>query len=237
MSDDIVQLVATASRVLAAHGQGDFIWGHASVRDPDGRGVWIKEAGYGMEEITADLVHLVSPEGDVIEGDGARHNEYPIHTEIMNARPDVGAVVHTHAPHAVALAASGHPLRPVSHAANLFVPPQVPRFTETADLIMTPSLGRRVAQQLGDANAIFLVNHGIVTVGPDIQTATVTAVVLEQACAQQLRTLGFGGWATWSDSAESLSKRAHIYDQKAINAVWNYLVRTVTTRSELSLRG
>jgi len=34
MSDDVRALVATASRVLAAAGQGDFIWGHASARDP-----------------------------------------------------------------------------------------------------------------------------------------------------------------------------------------------------------
>src|SRR5690606_10392577 len=117
MREDIRELVAVSSRILAANHQGDLIWGHSSMRDPDGRGVWIKEAEYGMEEVTADRVHLVSPDGNVESGAGTRHNEYPIHTEIMLARPDVGAVVHTHAPHAVALAASGQSLRPVSHAA------------------------------------------------------------------------------------------------------------------------
>jgi ribulose-5-phosphate 4-epimerase/fuculose-1-phosphate aldolase len=230
MSSDIaelVELVATASRILAAAGQGDLIWGHASVRDPDGRGVWLKAATWGLEEVTADRVHLVSPDGEVVAGDGPRHSEYPIHTEIMNARPDVGAVVHTHPPHGVALAATGQPLRPVSHAANYFVPPEVPRFTRTADLILTRELGQAVGAELGPARAIFLVNHGVVTVGPDLQTATVAAVLLERACAQQMLTHAFGGWPTWSDHDESLSKRRNIYAEGPVRAVWEYLVRSL----------
>jgi L-fuculose-phosphate aldolase len=227
VSRDITDLVATASRILAAAGQGDLIWGHASVRDPDGRGAWLKAAGWGLEEVTADRVHLVSPDGEVVAGDGPRHSEYPIHTEIMIARPDVGAVVHTHPPHAVALAATGQPLRPVSHAANYFVPPEVPRFTQTADLILTRELGQAAAAELGPARALFLVNHGIVTVGPDLQTATVAAVLLERACAQQLLTRAFGGWPSWSGPDESLSKRSHIYGEGPVRGVWDYLVRSL----------
>ena len=63
-------------------------------------------------------MHLVSEDGQVLEGGGQRHSEYPIHTEIMIARPDVGGVVHTYPPHAVALAGTGQALRPVSHAAT-----------------------------------------------------------------------------------------------------------------------
>jgi ribulose-5-phosphate 4-epimerase/fuculose-1-phosphate aldolase len=84
----------------------------------------------------------------------------------MAARPDVGGVVHTHPPYVLALAAAGAPLLPVSHAANYFSPRGVPRFTETADLILTPELGKKVAACLGDASAVFLVNHGMVTVAP-----------------------------------------------------------------------
>lgn len=225
--ETIRELVANSSQVLASQGQDDFIWGHTSIRDTDNRGVWIKQAEWSLGEVTPDRVHLVSRAGEVLEGDGARHSEYPIHTEIMNARPDIGAVVHTHPPYAVALGASGQALRPVSHAANMFVPPEIPRFTFTADLIMTPELGEKLASALGASNAIFLVNHGIVTVGEDIQTATVRAVVLEQAARQQLLTNQMGGWPTWSDSEESLQKRLHVYNDRAIHAVWDYLVRNL----------
>ena len=228
MNEEIRALVATASRILAAAGQGDLIWGHASARDPDGHGVWLKSARWGLEEVTPDRVHLVSEDGQVLEGAGQRHSEYPIHTEVMIARPDVGAVVHTHPPHAVALAATGQPLRPVSHAANYFVPPEVPRFTGTGDLILTRDLGREIASTLGSAPALFLVNHGIVTVGPDLQTATVAAVLLERACAQQMLTHAFGGWPTWSGPGESRSKRRNIYADGPVRAVWDYLERSLS---------
>ncbi|MFI1164499.1 class II aldolase/adducin family protein [Streptomyces sp. NPDC020801] len=232
ISADLRALVATASRVLGAAGHADLIWGHASTRDPQDRGVWLKQSGWGMEEVTPELVHLVDPDGVVVEGVGPRHSEYPIHTEVMNARPDIGAVVHTHSRAAVALAATGQPLRPVSHEANLFVPPDVPRFTHTADLILTRELGRRVADALGDARALFLVNHGIVCVGPDLPTAVVTAVLLDRACSQQLLTLQGGGWATWSDEDEALAKRDHIYSEAAIQQVWDYLVRRLKAQGQ-----
>ena len=227
MNENVQALVAAASRILAAAGHGDLIWGHASARDPGGRGVWIKSANWGLEEVTADRVHLVSGDGEVLDGSGPRHSEYPIHTEIMAARPDVGGVVHTHPPHAVALAATGQPLRPVSHAANYFVPPGIPRFLQTADLILTRDLGKAVAAELADASAIFLVNYGIVTVGKNLQTATVAAVLLERACAQQMLTHAFGGWPTWSAPDEALSKRANIYADGPVRAVWDYLARSL----------
>lgn len=225
MTHDVRRLVADSSRILGSVDHGDLIWGHSSTRDPEGRGVWMKASGWGLEEITPERVLLVSPEGDVLDGDGPRHSEYPIHTEIMAARPDVGGVVHTHSPHAVALAAAGHPLLPVSHAANLFVPPGVPRFTRTADLILTRDLGADLASALGKAEAVFLVNHGIVTVGPTLEIATVAAVILERAAEQQLLTTSFGGYPTWSDDREAMRKREHIYPPAAMRQVWDYLLR------------
>lgn len=227
MAEELRELVATANRVLGVNGHDDLIWGHASCRDPRGRGVWIKAAEWGLDEITPDRVHLVDPDGRVLDGEGLRHSEYPIHTEIMAARPDVGAVVHSHPPYATALAASGQSLRPVSHAATAFVPPEVPRFTATADLILTPDLGKQVAVDLGEASAVFLVNHGIVTVGPDLPTATVLAVLLERAAKQQWLTTTMGGSPTWSDPEECLAKREHIYHPKALAGVWDYLVRAL----------
>src|ERR687885_936123 len=98
--------VALGCRILALEDQGDFVWGHVSARDPDGRGVWMKAATLGFEEIGAEQVILVSWDGDVLAGDGRRHAEYPIHTELVHARQDVAAVVPTPAPWSGALAAT-----------------------------------------------------------------------------------------------------------------------------------
>lgn len=225
MSKATRHLVATSSQLMARAGSADLIWGHVSARDEQGRGVWIKQAGIGLEEVTPETVQLVDWEGRVLEGDGPRHSEWPIHTEVMAARSDVNGVVHVHSRHPVALASSGVDLRPVSHEANYFAPHGVPRFDATGDLILTTDLGRAVASTLGEATAAFLVNHGVITVGEDLAAATVAAIILDRACAQQLLTASYGGQPTWSDEQESLEKRGHIYGNGSVGQVWDYLVR------------
>jgi ribulose-5-phosphate 4-epimerase/fuculose-1-phosphate aldolase len=234
MSDDpaiearqLRQMVSLGCRVLGQADQGDLIWGHVSARDPSGRGVWMKASGLGFEEVGPDQVLLVSWHGEVLEGTGRRHVEFPIHTEVMRARPEVGAVIHTHSPSAVALGALGVPLRPISHEANLFVPPDLARYTQTGDLILTEELGRSVADVLGDRNAAMMVNHGIVVAGADVPTATVTAILLDRACRIQLIAMGAGGWPSWSSPAESLAKREHCYPEPMLAAAWDYLVRSL----------
>jgi L-ribulose-5-phosphate 4-epimerase len=217
--------VALGCRVLGARGQSDLVWGHLSARDPDGAGVWMKASTYGFEEITADRVLLVDPDGEVLEGDGRRHAEYPIHTEVIAARPDVGAVVHTHSPAAVAFGAIGQPLQPVSHEATLFVPPDVARFTATGDLVLTPETGQALAETLGDRNAALMVNHGIVVAGPDVATAVVTTILFDAACRMQLRVLAAGGARHWSSDEEAIAKRAHCYPPALIRHAWEFMVR------------
>jgi ribulose-5-phosphate 4-epimerase/fuculose-1-phosphate aldolase len=185
----------------------------------------MKRATVGFEEVGPDDVILVEPEGSVREGNGRRHAEYPIHTEIAAVRPDVGSVVHTHAPFAVGLAATGVPLLPISHEGTLFVPPDIARFTDTGDLILTRDLGRALARTLGERNAIFLVNHGIVTVGNDVPTAVMTAVLLERACRTQIRAMAAGTIEHWSDDTEALAKRDHCYSPELLRQAWDYLVR------------
>jgi L-fuculose-phosphate aldolase len=218
-------LVTDASQALAAAGLGDMVWGHASVRDPEGRGVWMKSSGWGFEEIDERKVVLVSPAGDVVAGTGKRHLEYPIHTEIIARRPDVGAVVHTHAPALAAFASLDVDLQPLSHDAVPFTYPQLPRFTDTGALIATPELGRALAAVLGDANAVLVPNHGAATAGPDIQTAVMYAVLLERACRTQLLALAAGGPRRWSDEAETQFKRDQVWNPGQLHAGWDYLVR------------
>lgn len=225
MSPDPRQVVSTGSRVLGRQAQGDLVWGHLSMRDLDGRGVWMKRSTIGFGEVGPDDVVLVDRGGEVLEGDGRRHAEYPLHTEIMAARPDVGAVVHSHAPSAVAFASLAAPLRAISHEGTLFTPPDVPRFTQTGDLILTAELGAAVAATLGDRNALLLVNHGIAVAAEDVPTAVVAAILLDRACAMQLRAMAAGSIAHWSDDEEALAKREHCYPPPLLRQAWDFLVR------------
>ncbi len=225
--EELRRSVVTGCAVLGANGHGDLIWGHVSARDPDGGGVWMKAASLGFEEVGVDDVLLVTPDGDITHGDGRRHAEYPIHTEVVATRPDVHAVVHTHAVNAVAFGSLGAPLLPLSHEGTLLVPPDIARYTRTADLILTPELGREVAAAIGDRNALLLVNHGVVTVGPDVPTAVMTAVFLERACRTQLIAMAAGDPTRWSDDDEALAKREHCYSPAQLEQAWAYLVRSL----------
>lgn len=220
--DDIVD----ACGALSAAGLGDMVWGHPSVRDADGRGVWMKASGFGFDEINASRVVLVSWSGDVLHGAGHRHIEYPIHTELYRSNTDVNAVVHTHAPALAAFASLSVDLHPISHDAVPFAYPQLPRFTRTGALIATSELGSDLAATIGAANAVLIPQHGAVTVGMDIASAVMYAVLLERACRTELDALAAGGSQTWSDEEETRAKRAQVWTPDQLTAGYLYLVRT-----------
>ena len=107
----------------------------------------------------------------------------------------------------------------------MFVPPEVPCFTRTAELIVTEELGTEVADTLAHLHALFLVNHGIVTAGATIRDAVIRAVLLEKAAHQQMLTHAFGGPRRWSDDEEALRKRATVWSERQRAALWDYLGR------------
>ena len=225
-----VALVEQACKALMAAGQDDMVWGHASCRDPDGRGAWMKSSGWGFEEVDASRILLVSPKGEVLEGGGRRHIEYPIHTEIMNRRSDVGAVVHTHSDAANAFSALDVPLRALNHAGSLFCYPDVPRFTLTGGLIKSPPLGEALADALGSASACLMPQHGLVAVGKDVPTAVMVAVLLDRACRVQLAAMASGSVARFGDEIDTLSKRPEVWAEGQIVAGWEYLLRKFQSR-------
>jgi len=222
---DPVARVLAGQRALAVAGQSDMVWGHVGVRDPGGRGVWMKAAGWGFEEVDADRVLLVSPDGEVLAGAGNRHIEFPIHTGVLRARPEVGCVVHTHAQAVNSFAALGVPLRAISHDGVLFSEPDVPRFGGTGGLIRTVELGAAVAGALGDAPACLLPRHGLVAAGAGVVEAVMHAVLLERACRVQLAAMAAGPLTGWSDAEECAAKRAECWNAAQLRAGFDYLVR------------
>lgn len=224
-SSEAVRLVLQACQALSAAGQADMVWGHASVRDPAGRGAWLKCSGWGFEEIDESRIVLVSPQGEVLEGSGPRHIEYPIHTEIMARRADAGAVVHTHSDAANAFSALDVPLLPISHAGALFCHPGVPSFTGTGGLISSQELGQELAGALGDAPACLMPQHGLVAVGADMPAAVMTAVLLDRACRTQLTAMAAGPLARWGSAGDTAAKRAVVWSDTQLRAGWEYLLR------------
>jgi L-fuculose-phosphate aldolase len=223
---DLIDSAVRANRALGSAGQSDLVWGHASIRDPEGRGAWMKASGWGFEEIDASRIVLVSHDGEVLAGAGRRHIEYPIHTEVMRQLSDVGAVVHSHAAAAVAFASLDVPVRAISHDGAWFTDPAIPVFRETGSLIRTAELGASLATAIGDGPGCLIPHHGLVTVGTTPAEAVMRAVALERACHVQLLAMAAGGPATWSDEAEVRLKREEIWTPEQVEAGYAYLCRS-----------
>jgi L-fuculose-phosphate aldolase len=213
-----------AGRVLAHEGQGDYVAGHVTARLPDGSGHFLmKPAGIGLEEMNEDNVITCDAAGARIGGTMPRHNEVFIHSEVLRARPDVNAVVHTHPSHVVAFSSLGKPLLPVVSDATIF--DELPIFEETTDLIVDAQRGAAVAKCLGRNNALILRNHGIVTCGETIEEAVYYALKLDKACKVQLYAEWAGGPKKVGDAGDSKIKGQRNRRQDLYQNVFNYVCR------------
>lgn len=223
---DLRAKLAVGCRILAMEGHNDLIWGHMSVRDPTHPGqLWMKASAVGLEEITADDLVLIDFDGHKVAGMRQRHNEFPIHAEIMRRRPEVHAVVHTHPVLSTVLGSSGHTIKPVTHEGSYFWPPDIPVFAEMTDLIITREQGQSVATAIGDHKALFMKNHGVVLAAASIEDATLGAVLLEKAARAQLYAISMGREVPWTPEWEATAKREHIYHPEAVARAWAYMVR------------
>ncbi len=128
-------------------------------------------------------------EGQVVEGRWKPSSEINIHLALYTRRPDVGAVVHAHSVYATTLACLRLDLPPVhyliGHAGARV--PLAPYAT-----VGTPALAQTVADSIGDANAVLLANHGLVAVGPNLESAFNTADAIEFVARMYYQALVIG---------------------------------------------
>jgi ribulose-5-phosphate 4-epimerase/fuculose-1-phosphate aldolase len=176
---------ARACRVLDMEGHGDMTLGHLSVRENGGRGFWIKRNRIGLGEVQGpDDFVLVDWDGRHIAGSGGRHSEWPIHSEILRARPDVNAVVHSHPFYTSVFSAASEPLQPYTLDADYFI--EIARHESEMALIATQEEGKALARSLGNDFAVLMSNHGVTFCGSTIEHAVCVGIFLEKACKAHL---------------------------------------------------
>ena len=224
-NEALKEKLVQACRILAMEGQGDYIWGHVTVRLPDRPDhLLMKPARIGLDEIRNEDVITVNLEGEKVDGSAPRHIEVFIHSEVMRARPEVTCVVHTHPICAIAFSSLGKPLLPVGHAGSLFCD-GLPVYDETTDLITDKPLGAAVAKKLDRHDALLLRNHGIVTAGTSVDEAIIKAIFLENACRTQLLAESCGGPKLVTPLEEARIKSKRIIGGGQTEACFQYLAR------------
>jgi ribulose-5-phosphate 4-epimerase/fuculose-1-phosphate aldolase len=220
---------AAACRILEMEGHGCKTLGHVALRDPDGRGFWLKRWGITFGEVFdhRDFI-LLDFAGKKIFGEGRRHSEWPIHSEILKKRPDLNVSMHSHPLYARIFSAVTEPLRPVSNAGSYFETPP-PRFETTSELVRTEEVGREIAELLGGHLAIFLRNHGVVFCGDSIAKATIIGIHLEEACREQLAIRASGMSWSWPEGEEQARKFRGIGQPRGVEQFFEYLCRKLAS--------
>jgi ribulose-5-phosphate 4-epimerase/fuculose-1-phosphate aldolase len=199
--EDVEELrrdVALGCRIAGHRGLCEDILGHISVRSGDGLLVRCRgprESGLLFTQL--EDVRLAAYDGALLEvEDGfSVPNEIHIHTEVLQARQDINAVLHAHPPTIVALDLAGLALLPVVGAYNIpasrMAADGVPVYDRSV-LVNTPELGVEVADALGAAPACVMRGHGLVTVGRTVQEAVSRALSLDALARMMLRAAGVG---------------------------------------------
>jgi L-fuculose-phosphate aldolase len=169
--------VAAASRRLAAEGLVLGTAGNVSARR-DGQ-VAITPTGAVLAELEPEQVTVVDLDGEVTGGELAPTSELDLHLGVYR-RFDAGAVVHTHAPMATALACVLDEL-PCVHYQMLLLGGTVP--VAPYATFGTPELAESVLDALEGRQAALMANHGAIVHAADMDSALELALLLEWACS------------------------------------------------------
>lgn len=155
------------------------------------------------EEIT--LVNVFT--GEIVDSKLAASYELPMHLVIYRARPDVGAIVHTHAPSVTALSVVRKPLPPVIDEMMMYFGGTI----EVTDYAFTGTedVGTNVIHALGDRTGVILANHGNVCVGRDLTQALHVAITMESCARVYVQSLQLGDPVTLPPSSIAAGRRMY----------------------------
>jgi L-fuculose-phosphate aldolase len=190
--------IIAAARALDALGFMPGKSGNVSCRTA--RGCLITPAGLPYAETTpADLVE-VAPDGSVLAGQRRPSSEWRLHTAIYAARPEAGAVVHTHSPFATALACARQGIPPFHYMIALGGGPDIP--CSAYATFGTAALAEACVAALAGRRAALLANHGSVALGATLAGAQALAMEVENLARQYLTLRAAGLAPVLLDSAE-----------------------------------
>jgi L-fuculose-phosphate aldolase len=157
--------------------------------------VAITPTGAVLAELDADQVSIVDLDGALVEGELEPTSESDLHLGVYR-RFEAGAVVHTHAPWATAIACARDEL-PCVHYQMLSLGGTVR--VAPYRTFGTPELAEAVLDALDGRTAALMANHGALTYGADVAGALHAALLLEWACEVYWRAAAIGEPRTLGD--------------------------------------
>ena len=208
------------------------IWGHVATRIPGEDSIAVKIFRPAEEPGVRDWFVRYDYDLNKLSGVGTVPMEAAIYSEVFKARPDATAAMHSHAPMCVALSMANRTVVNMHQQSKRFGE-GVPVYPDPI-FIIDPQEGADLAKVMGDAPAVIIRGHGIVTVGKTIDEATMAALYIERT-AKMLAVsylMGFEGptpdfIASMQATAEKMAARGAELGRgdrpaSAHSAEWNY---------------
>lgn len=174
---EIKEAVLRTAKEMLRTGLVEGTAGNLSARLPDGNVVMTPSSlDYDQMEIE-DLV-VVDLDGTVVEGERSPTTEKALHLACLRAHDDIGGVIHSHAMFATMFAVTRQPIPCVIEEFDVFVGGEVP--VAGYELTGSDELGDEVAKWVEDRGAVLMANHGLLTVGKNIEGAMKVAHLVER---------------------------------------------------------
>jgi len=215
--------LATATRLLHMEGILDYS-GHISVRAPGRDALYIQAGTDPRSDVTPEKLLLVDFDGKVLEGaPGKPPVELAIHIEILKARPDVQAVIHSHLELAFLFTMmEGVALKPMRARAVRWQS-GIPTHADPSH-IKLPEQGAALAATLGPHHAALIRSHGMVLTAESLPALVVDAVHFEENARAQLQVLNAGQKPLALTDAEMEQINRHEMREFHVGKLWKYYV-------------
>jgi len=179
--------LAACYRLVDLFGWSDMLGTHISARVPgEADAFLINPYGLLFDEIRASDLVKVDEDGNILSETPYQINPagFVIHSAIHMAKPEIACALHTHTQAGTAVATQREGLLPLTqHAMAIYAHVAYHGYEGIATDL---SERERLVADLGDANVLFLRNHGLLTVGRTIAEAWVWMYRAERACRMQV---------------------------------------------------
>jgi HCOMODA/2-hydroxy-3-carboxy-muconic semialdehyde decarboxylase len=193
----VVRELVLANRILAREDIVD-AYGHVSVRHPDRPDRFLLACSRSPELVDESDILEFGLDGEPVTSTTRKlYLERYIHAGVLEARPGVNAVVHSHAEDVLPYSITSEPLRPVIHNASK-MGTRVPvwdirdAFGDTNMLVANLAHGRDLAVGLGDASLVLMRGHGFTCVGETLRDAVGIAVYVPKNARVLMNASRFG---------------------------------------------
>jgi len=187
--------------------------GNVSVRFD--KGMLITPTGMAYEELRPRDIVFVNDRGEVPAKKSRKpSSEWRFHLAAYHARPEMGAVVHTHSMHATVLACAHKEIPAFHYMVAIAGGKDIP--VVPYDTFGTQELARQVAKGLFQRDACLMANHGQIAMGKTLEKALELAHEVETLAEQYYRVLTLGKPHLLADEEmERVLKRFKSYGQNA----------------------